>query len=67
MKVIVTVYVCPTDGCGDYYGSAMMGDMETVQMDKHSKPTFPRKRCPQCWTLRKAEVMRVPMTFAIDV
>lgn len=67
MKVPFIIYVCPTEGCGNYYGSTNMADMETVQTDKHMQPTFPRKRCPDCWQRSKEMVMRVPVRMEADV
>lgn len=66
MKAIVTIYVCPTEDCKNYYGSSRMGDMDKIQTNHHMKPTFARKRCPEC-IIRGNEVMRVPITVEVEV
>ena len=67
MIVTIAVYVCPTEGCGNYFGASGMGDMESQQTDVHlQQETFPRKRCPDCM-LRGNEVNRKLVVTKINV
>lgn len=62
MEVDLTVWVCPTNGCGNYYAASSAGDLRTTMNvePNSSKTTFPRSRCPDCKT-RGREVDRVPV------
>lgn len=66
MIVKVLLYICPTEGCGNYYGSSAMGNMENIQTDSHMRATFPRKRCPDCH-IRGRDVMREPVMINVEV
>jgi hypothetical protein len=61
--VRVTVWTCPTPGCGNYYGSSSAGDLfESFNQDAQGRPTFPRSRCPDC-RQRGLDVDRQPHTL----
>lgn len=53
----ISIYVCPTDGCTNYYGSSSMGDMSEVvaKVGANFEPRGPsawhaRAACPDCRT-----------------
>ena len=42
----VTVWICPTEGCGNYYASSSAGDLaQAWNIDAKGQRTFPRSRC----------------------
>lgn len=53
-KDVVTIYVCLTDGCGNYYGSSSMGNLEkqenigAVGSGQAGQVTGHRNKCPTC-------------------
>lgn len=74
----VTIYVCPTEGCGNYYGSNTMPPLEECwtgpktedRHNVHYPGTPPGKRhtraeCPDCRTRGRGSVQRVPVTLTI--
>ncbi len=53
----VKLWVCPTDGCTNYYGSSSMGDLTEVvaKVDNNFTPRpkeshHTRAQCPDCRT-----------------
>lgn len=74
----IQVYICPTPGCGDYYGSGNMPDLGTSwngpkledqgvkELREGSRYTNNRQSCPSC-RLRGVDVQRVLMALAVDV
>lgn len=59
----VTVWVCPTYGCGNYFGSESAGDLRKAMTRTHGGAEYPRSRCPLCWLRLAEHVDRVPVTF----
>jgi hypothetical protein len=65
--------VCPTPGCGSYFGSSGMGDMNEVVAKKganfENRPSHrwhTRASCPDCRG-RGISVERVLVNFNIDI
>lgn len=57
--MIVTIWICPTEGCGNYFASSGAGDLtQAWNLDQHGKRTFKRSRCPACH-VRGVDVDRV--------
>lgn len=82
VKVTVVVHVCPTPGCGNYFGSSSTpvnlaehfnekGDLTHDQTfkpyDDENNRTFSRARCADCANSGRGEVMRVPKAVTITV
>jgi hypothetical protein len=72
--VIIHVYVCPTPGCQDYYGSGDMGDLAASRQG-HRGGNFEhrplpvhhtRADCPTCRALGLGRVERVRVAVNID-
>jgi hypothetical protein len=62
----ITVWICPTAGCGHYYASSTAGDLHgEFNTNSKGQPTFPRSRCPDCRRRTHQEVDRVPRTFEL--
>lgn len=59
----VTVWICPSFGCGNYFASSSVGDLSTdYNTDAKGELTFPRAQCPDC-NLHGRVVMRTPVNF----
>jgi hypothetical protein len=59
--VNVTLWMCPTEGCGNYFASSHAGDLtEAWNLDQYGRRTFKRSRCPDCH-VRGVDVDRVPV------
>lgn len=66
----VTVWACPTPGCGNYYASSSSGSLEQMAtvvgqrgVNFESMPEEnhrPRSTCPDCWA-RGERVERLPV------
>ena len=59
----VTVWVCPTFGCGNYFGSESAGDLRESMTGLHGGPQYARSRCPSCWQRLGEHVDRIPVNF----
>jgi hypothetical protein len=45
----VTIWICPSFGCGNYIGSSNAGDLTAeFSTNPRGEATFPRSRCPVC-------------------
>lgn len=78
MVKTIEVYVCPTEGCGDYYGTAGMPDLHTrftgpksedqpvLEITSGSPYRHTRAECPSC-RARGRRVERVRMRVAVDM
>jgi hypothetical protein len=74
----ITVYVCPTPGCPDYFGSSTMGDLSQEftgpMVENRAKLTeetgspykHSRAECPTC-RIKGIKVERVPLTTTLKV
>ncbi len=60
------VWVCPTEGCGNYFASSSVGDLAVWNTNAHGVKRFQRSRCPVCWSTRQEEVHRVPFIIGIN-
>jgi hypothetical protein len=59
----VTLWICPSFGCGNYFGSSSAGDLDAeFNTTARGEPTFPRSRCPICAT-KGRDVKRLQVTF----
>lgn len=69
MEIDITVWVCPTPGCGNYYASSSAGDLSQLFNVKpnSSEKTFPRSRCPDCRDAGRGEVDRVRAVATVVV
>lgn len=66
----VVVYICPTKGCGNYYGNTTFRtdrtpDIDTVMERRTSESgeklkTYARTECPDCRSRTGARVKRIP-------
>ncbi len=62
---VIEVYVCPTEGCGNYYGSSSMGRLEdavnlgAIGSDYAGQATSRRDRCPTCGAARVRRYARL--------
>lgn len=62
---VIRVYVCPTEGCGNYYGSSSMGHLEaeanigTTGSDSPGEVVSYRNECPACGAPRKLRYARL--------
>jgi hypothetical protein len=62
---IVRVYVCYTEGCGNYYGSSTMGKLEEQEnigatgSGTPGKVTSRRDKCPNCGAPRQERLARL--------
>jgi hypothetical protein len=66
--MILEIWVCPTEGCGNYYGSAHAGDLDTLwNFDAKGQKTFHRSRCPDCWRRDHISVDRVRVQFEYEL
>jgi hypothetical protein len=52
---MVLIYVCPTEGCNNYYGASSMPDLSkekvfpsTANGGMHVPARFTRDECPDC-------------------
>lgn len=75
----ITVYICPTPECGDYYGSNGMGDLSKeftgpkvedkgkLEQETGSPYRHSRAECPTCRTERQIHVERIPITVTVAV
>jgi len=76
--MLIEVYICPTPGCGDYYGAAGMGDLgakenlisdmcHTVKSDPFAHPEVvsTRDMCQSCRS-RGVDSHRVLCSFQIN-
>ncbi len=76
--MLIALYVCPTPGCGDYYGATGMGDLgakqnlvsdmkHTVKSDPFAHPEVvsTRATCQTC-RARGMDVTRVLCSLKID-
>lgn len=68
----ITVWACPTEGCGNHYASSGAGDLSTQivgQRGMNFEPTpereRPRAHCPDCWARGKL-VMRRPIAVQLE-
>lgn len=70
----ITVYACPTEGCGSYFGSSSSPDL-TKEITGQLGQNFERRpksewhsraRCPACHEKGK-NVERIPVTLNIEV
>jgi hypothetical protein len=74
---LIKLYVCPTEGCASYYGSASMADLATADIVKGSlqhktweKPgevLGQRDECPDCKARGVGVVKRQLLTLRIVV
>lgn len=72
----LTVWVCPTEGCYDYFGSSSAGDLRREKTYPRAEGTFEYERvhgqryvctratCPSC-RQRGLEVERIPHTVTV--
>lgn len=69
----IRVYVCPTEGCGSYYGSSGMGELDEKIVGQYGQ-NFERRpvemhhsraQCPEC-RARGNKVERVAVLFDFD-
>lgn len=68
MEIEVVLWACPTEGCGNYYGSSGTGDLsKMMNKDITQKPTFPRSICPDCHRFNRGDVERIPVTTTVKV
>jgi len=45
----VTVWICPSFGCGNYFASSSAGDLGAeFNTNQRHEPTFSRAQCPDC-------------------
>lgn len=77
-RKVVRVYVCPTPGCGNYYGSSGMPDLSqefsgpkvedkaAYERSHGSQYRCSRAECPDC-RLKGNPVQRVPLDVAVMV
>lgn len=64
----VVLWVCPTKGCGNYYGTSGTGDLtKLMNHNINQKPTFPRSSCPDCHRFGRGQVERIPITTRVEV
>lgn len=70
----IVIYACPTEGCGNYYGSSSARDLTqeiTGQFGQNFERRPPemwhsRAQCPDCRAQGK-QVERVPVVLNIEV
>lgn len=67
-EIAVVLWVCPTPGCGNYYGTSGTGDLTKI-LNKSitNNPTFPRSTCPDCHRFGRGTVERIPVTTTVKV
>lgn len=77
----VEAWVCPTEGCGNYYGSSSQAGLDlgaeiNLESDlSHTVDTNParpkatgnRGICPDCRTAGRGDVQRVLVTLVVDL
>jgi len=68
VEINVALWICPTPGCGNYFGSSGTGDLSKM-MNKSitQQPTFPRSICPDCHRLGRGTIERIPVTTTVKV
>lgn len=68
--MLIEVYVCPTPGCGSYYGTDGMPDLTVKNQHTHGinfevipqDQWHSRAQCPKCRTLGKqVERVKIPI------
>ena len=73
--MIVKVWVCPTEGCGNYFASSTSGEDLDKQITghrgmngEHNAPDrhHTRATCPDCWD-RGNRVERVPISTRLNL
>jgi hypothetical protein len=59
------VWVCPTEGCGNYFASSSVGDLAAWNTTASGVKRFQRSRCPVCFT-RGIQVQRIPFIIGVN-
>lgn len=76
--MIIKVWMCPTEGCGNYFASSSAGERldEAVTGDRGMNGEFntpdrhhTRATCPDCWDRgeRGVQIERIPVSVEVAV